>query len=180
MNPFLSAQSQDHSTNPGMASKEMPTVKVLMDILNKERQCLEKVIQLLKVENAAIAEREIKSIDGLLDKKLMLLSQLEQLDKQRQTFFEQQSGISYSNTNFSYFIQQHPSLDIQTIWQSIKTQLPECKKQNEINGKMIHIQKENADQILQILLGRPQNNTQTYSHLGQTKLQKRSAMYTAV
>ena len=102
------------------------------------------------------------------------------MDKQRQTFFEQQTGISYSNTNFSHFINQHPSLLIQNIWQSIKTQLPECKKQNEVNGKMIHIQKENTDQILQILLGRPQNNAQTYSHLGQTKLQKRSAMYTAV
>ena len=180
MNPFLSAQSQDQHAQSSGVSKDTPTEKVLMDILNKEQQCLKQVVQLLKVENTAIVEREIKSIDGLLDKKLMLLSQLEQLDKQRQNFFEQQTGISYSNTNFSYFIKQHPSLNIQNIWQSIKAQLPECKKQNEVNGKMIHIQKENADQILQILLGRPQNNAQTYSHLGQTKLQKRSALYTAV
>ncbi|MCK5647728.1 MAG: flagellar protein FlgN, partial [Gammaproteobacteria bacterium] len=141
---------------------------------------LEQVIQLLKIENTAILERDIKSIDSLLDKKLMFLSKLEQLDKQRQHFFEQQTGMSYNHPDFSHFIKQHPSQSIQNSWQAVKVKLPECKKQNELNGRMINIRKENSEQILQILLGHPLNNTQTYSHSGQTSLQKRSALYTEV
>ncbi|MCP3851982.1 MAG: flagellar protein FlgN [Gammaproteobacteria bacterium] len=176
MNPFLSAQSEKHTQTSNEASPEI----ILMAILKNELQSLKQVIFLLQTEHTAILERDIKSIDQLLDRKLMLLSQLEQLDKQRQNFFEQQSGITYSNTNFSYFIQQHPSEDIKSMWLSIKSKLPECKKQNEINGRMIDIQKENNDQILQLLTGRPQSKTQTYSHLGQTSMQKRNALYTAV
>ncbi|MCW8931224.1 MAG: flagellar protein FlgN [Gammaproteobacteria bacterium] len=174
MNPFLSAQSQQQNTASGTAQTE----KKLAEILEQEEQCLEQVIQLLKTENTAIVERDIQVIDHLLDKKLMLLSKLEQLDKQRQHIFEQLSGISYSNNNFSHFMKQHPSQEIQQIWQQVKAKLPECKQQNEINGRMINIRKDNTDQVLQILSGRPQNNPQTYSNLGQTSLQKRNALYT--
>ncbi len=170
MTPFSSQASSE---------KLMP-IENLTHILEQEQQCLEQVIHLLITENTAILERKIETIDNLLDKKLILLSKLEQLDKQRQLFFEQQTGFSYNHTDFSHFIEQQPKQSIQDIWKSITVKLPECKKQNELNGRMITIRKENTDQILQILLGRPQNTPQTYSHLGQTSLQKRSALYTAV
>ena len=176
MNPFLSSQPSPQSSKQQNTSIE----KELTSILQQEQQCLEQIIQILTTENSAILERETTSLDSLLDKKLILLSQLEQLEKQRQNFFEQQTGISYKHSDFSHFIKQHPSQDIQDLWQMIKVKLPECKKQNELNGRMINIRKENTEQILQILLGRPQNTPQTYSHLGQTSLQKRSALYTAV
>lgn len=187
MNPFLSGQTTEQASSQKEASpqKETSTEKVLTDILEQEQQCLEQLIQLLKTENTAILEREVNSINHLLDKKLILLSKLDQLDKQRQYFFEQQTGISYSHSNFSHFIKQYPSKTIQTMWKTVKVKLPECKKQNELNGRMINIQKENTDQILQILLGHPVDNTQTYSHLGQTSLKKpglkkQSALYTEV
>jgi flagellar biosynthesis/type III secretory pathway chaperone len=172
MTPFLSSQAS--------TQQNTPNEECLTHILEQQQHCLEQIIQLLKAENAAILERNIKLIDNYLDKKLMLLSQLEQLDKQRQNYFEQQTGISYSHSNFAHFIKQHPSDAVQNVWQLIKVMLPECKTQNEVNGKMISIRKENTDQVLQILLGRPQNSTPTYSHLGQTNLQKRNALYTAV
>ncbi|MCU7800769.1 MAG: flagellar protein FlgN, partial [gamma proteobacterium symbiont of Lucinoma myriamae] len=138
------------------------------------------VIQLLKAENKAIIERDINSMGHLLDKKLPLLSKLEQLDMQRQHCYEQQTGLSYHNSTFSHFIEQQCSESIQTLWQTVKEKLPECKTQNELNGRIINIKNNNTEQILQILLGRPANSTPTYSHLGQTNMQKRSALYTAV
>ena len=176
MNPFLS----DQATEQASPQEEILREKELTGILQQQQQCLEQVIQLLKIENTAILERDIKSIDSLLDKKLMFLSKLEQLDKQRQHFFEQQTGMSYNHPDFSHFIKQHPSQSIRNSWQAVKVKLPECKKQNVLNGRMINIRKENSEQILQILLGHPLNNTQTYSHSGQTSLQKRSALYTEV
>lgn len=175
MNPFL-------SSTPSVQAPEDShlTEKVLMNILDQEKLCLEQVIQLLKTENAAILERDTSAMGSLLDKKLPLLSKLEQLDKQRQQFFEQQTSLPYNQQDFSRFIEQHPSASIRSLWQVIKEQLPECKKQNELNGKIISIRQNNTEQVLQILLGRPMNNDQTYSHLGQTHQQKRSALYTAV
>jgi flagellar biosynthesis/type III secretory pathway chaperone len=175
MTPFVAADDQ----KPDSHSQTANNTDAFYSILQQEQDCLEQVIQLLKIENTAISQRELKTIDQLLDKKLMLLSKLEQLDTQRQHFFEQQTGMTYQHSNFTSFIQQFPSEEIQTTWLVIKSFLPECKKQNEINGRMIHVLQDNNDKILQILLGRPQNNNQTYSHLGQTSLQKRSALYTS-
>ena len=175
MNPFLSKQSSQDAQQDSQTTHD-----VLTAILVQQELCLSQVIELLKTENTAILEHDVESMNILLDKKLMQLSKLDQLDKQRQSFFEKHTGISYSHSSFSVFIKQHPSQDIQDIWQTIKCKLPECKKQNELNGKMINIRKDNTDKILQILLGRPKNTPPTYSHLGQTNLQKRSALYTAV
>ncbi len=155
--------------------------EVLYHTLEQEQLCIEQVISLLRVEQKAIIERDIKTIDHLLDKKLPLLSKLEQLDKQRQSFFEKQTGLPYNNTAFSLFIEQHSSTIIRDIWFDVKAQLPECKKQNDVNGRLIAVKKNNTEQILQILLGRPVNTASpTYSHLGQTNLQKRNALYASV
>jgi len=117
---------------------------------------------------------------SLLDKKTHLLSKLEQLEKQRQSFFEQYTSRPYKQRDFSLFIQHQASEKLNSIWQIIKEQLSECKKQNAINGRVISIRKQNTEQVLQLLLGQPASNLQTYSHLGQTSLQKRSALYTSV
>ncbi len=174
MNPFISpaAKTKESST-------ESSIEEALTKTLEQEQLCLEQVIQLLKTEHKAIVERDIELMGDLLDKKLPLLSKLEQLDKQRQHHFKQQSGLSYHDIAFSHFIEHQASQSIQTIWYTVKEKLPECKTQNELNGRIININKNNTEQILQILLGRPANNSQTYSHLGQTNMQKRSALYTS-
>jgi len=178
MNPFNSASLSPSADT--MQNDSHSVEKMLTDILEQEQQCLVQVIELLKVEHEAIIQRDIKNMGCLLDKKLPLLSQLEQLDNQRQQVFQQLTGIAYNNEAFSQFIEQHPSNTIQQLWQAIRIKLPECKTQNELNGRIISIRQNNTEQILQILLGKPVNNAQTYSHLGQTSQQKRSALYTAV
>ncbi len=191
MNPFISqaakhkessAGYQESSTGYQESSTEQERSSIeeaLTKTLEQEQLCLEQVIQLLKTEHKAIVERDIESMGYLLDKKLPLLSKLEQLDKQRQHHFEQQTGLSYHDTAFSRFIEHQASQATQTIWHTVKEKLPECKTQNELNGRIININKNNTEQILQILLGRPANSSQTYSHLGQTNMHKRSALYTS-
>ena len=166
MSPFLSSTQKNDTS--------------LYTILQQENSCLNQVLELLTLENEAILSRVTSKMGSLLDKKTHLLSKLEQLDKQRQNFFELTSGKTYDMQKFSHFIKQQVSRTLVSIWQEVKHQLSECKKQNEINGRVISIHKENTEQILQILLGRPNNTAQTYSHLGQKKLQKRSALYTSV
>ena len=175
MNPFNSSVSANTTQNDNSSVD-----KILADILAQEQQYLIQIMELLKVENEAIIQRDTENMGCLLDQKLPLLSKLEQLDNQRQQLFQQITGISYADKEFSRFIEQHPSKTIQQLWQAIKIKLPECKKQNELNGRIISIRQNNTDQILQILLGNPVNNAQTYSPLGQTSQQKRSALYTAV
>ena len=152
----------------------------LNTILEQENTCLSQIVHLLKIEHKAIIDRDTSTMGSLLDKKSPLLSKLEQLDKQRQGFYEKINRLAYTNKNFTRYIELQSSERVSTHWKQIKQQLSQCKKQNELNGRMINLRKNNTEQILQILLGHPMNNTQTYSHLGQTHLQKRSALYTAV
>ena len=166
MTPFLSTAQQN----------DIP----LSTILQQENSCLSQILELLTQESEAILNLETELMGSLLDKKTHLLSKLDQIDKKRQSFFEHSSGKTYNKEDFSLFIKHQPSQTLLSIWQDIKQQLSQCKKQNEINGRVISIRKENTEQILQILSGRPANKPQTYSHLGQTQLQKRSALYTSV
>jgi len=173
MNPFPLNKDSEQKSNS--------VEKALSDVLTQEKDCLEQLNSLLAIENKMIAERNIKEMDHLLDQKLPLLSKLEQQDKQRQQIFAQHTGLSYEHTAFSVFIEQYPAQTIQQLWHSIKKLLTECKKQNELNGRIITVKKDNTEKLLQILLGKPANQTSsTYSNLGQTNLQKRSALYTSV
>ncbi len=167
--------------NP-LTLSEKETAQVTLDkILKQELACLEQAIILLQSESTAIIERDVDTMGHVLDKKLPLLSQLEQLDQQRQAFFVQHSDqTSYQHSAFTQYIKQQALESSRQTWYTIKQRLPECKQQNDLNGRIIQIKKDNTENILQILLGRPVNNTPTYSHLGQTNLQKRSALYTAV
>ncbi|MCU7835691.1 MAG: flagellar protein FlgN [gamma proteobacterium symbiont of Taylorina sp.] len=175
MTPFLSTTQANTIEKNNFSSDAL-----LHSILQQEYNCLNQILQILCEENIAIVNRETNVMGSLLDKKTHLLSKLDQLDKQRQHFFEQASEQPYNTQGFSLFIQQQTSEELITLWQEIKIQLSQCRKQNEISGRVINIRKENTEQILQLLLGRPANNLQTYSHLGQTAQQKRSALYTSV
>ncbi|MDX2502925.1 MAG: flagellar protein FlgN [Gammaproteobacteria bacterium] len=179
MNPFFST-TQSAQKPEVLPQQDNSLEKALLSILEQEKYCLDQVNQLLKTENEAISQRDTAAMGSLLDKKLPLLSKLEQLDIQRQHYFEQQTGLSYNKQKFSAFIEHHPLDYIPTLWQTIKEQLSECKKQNELIGHIISIRQNNTEQILQILLGRTVNSSQTYSHMGQTSQQKKSALYTAV
>ena len=182
MTPFQSAVQKNtiEQDRPSAQARLSPEEQELAAVLEQENLCLSRVVHLLKTENDAIAVRDTETMGTLLDKKIPLLSNLEQLEKQRQNYFEKKNHLAYSSRHFTQYIEQQSSELISTLWNQIKQQLSQCKKQNELNGRMITIRKDNTEQILQILLGRPMNNAQTYSHLGQTHLQKRSALYTAV
>ncbi len=102
------------------------------------------------------------------------------LIQQRQQYFQKLTGFPYHDGDFARFIREQASEPVQALWKLITTQLSECKTQNELNGRIISIQKKNTEQILQILTGQSANTTQTYSHLGQTSQQKKAALYTSV
>ncbi|GEM_PF-1258311 len=172
MNPLL----QDQTVSTPTHQDE----QILLDILNEEHQCLLQVTELLTREHDAIVRHDTEQMGHLLDKKLPLLSQLEQFDQQRQQYFQKLTGFPYHDGEFSRYIREQASEPVQALWKLITTQLPECKTQNELNGRIISIQKKNTEQILQLLTGQPANTTQTYSHLGQTSQQKKTALYTSV
>ncbi len=167
-------------THTRKMAKSTPDEQQLLDILNEEHQCLIQVTELLQQEHEAIISHNTEQMGHLLDKKLPLLSQLEQFDQQRQACFQTLTGFPYHDANFSHYIQEQAAASVQALWQRITQQLPECKTQNEINGRIISMQKKNTEQILQILTGQSANNSQTYSHLGQTQQQKKAALYTSV
>ena len=176
MIPFNSSQSSAATVQTASSLSE----QTLIHSLQQQNQCLEQIIELLKIENEAIVQSDTEQMGKLLDKKLPLLSQLEQYDQDRRLAFQQISGQTYDDQAFSDFIEQHAAGVVQDLWQAIKLKLPECKEQNELNGRIISMRQKNTEQILQILSGRPANTSQTYSHLGQTCQQKRSALYTSV
>ncbi len=157
-----------------------PDEQILLDVLQEQHHCLEQVTELLKTEHNAIIKHDMEQMGHILDTKLPLLSQLDQYDKQRQQFFQESTGLPYHDGDFSRYIKEQSSAQIQTIWGLITGQLPECKTQNEINGRIISMQQKNTEQVLFILTGQSNSNTQTYSHLGQTRPQKSNALYTSV
>jgi flagella synthesis protein FlgN len=176
MTPFLSTANQAQTTSIDSATLEASLVKTL----EHEHRILDQLTGLLQQEHQAILDRDTETLGSIMDKKLPLLSQLEQFDQQRQSIYQSLTQQVYTNELFSQFISTQPSETLQSLWQAIKIKLPECKTQNEVNGRMISIRQQNTEQILQILTGRPANKTQTYSHLGKTSQQRKAALYTQV
>jgi flagella synthesis protein FlgN len=119
-------------------SKLLETTQALQTVLEEERRCLK--------------EKSFNDLNTLLFNKQKLLQSIGHSD-----------NLISTEENLTV-IQNTPHL--LTLKNNIETRLQECKKNNEINGKLIEMSMKSNKHLMQILTKAKGQNTLTYDQKG--------------
>lgn len=160
----------------------MDIVKITHEIeaiINQELDCINRLLPIFSDEHEAIKTSQSEKMNTAIEAKKPLIMQLQVLDQKRSHVLTC-NGITPTQKAFNDLIDRANSESLNKVWGLLKTKLAECKKSNELNGRLIHMRKNNNDAILKILLGNRQSNSETYSAAGKTGLYSRSGLSAVV
>jgi len=160
----------------------MDIVKItdeIESIVNQELDCIEKLLPLFSEEYNAIKTSNTEKLNVTIESKKPLIMHLQVLDQKRSHVLTC-NGITPTQKAFNELIGRVNSASLNEAWSNLRAKLAECKKSNELNGRLIHMRKNNNDSILKILLGNRQATNETYSSAGKTGLYSRTGLSAVV
>ncbi len=138
-------------------------------LLEETASYLEQLFQALLNENKALADDNIQAVQEIAQEKVLLMEQLEDLNKERRSLLET-AGLDLSATGIDDFFSNNSitkSSGLSALWKTIATLSKQCEKQNNINGIVIENNKRRTESALSILQGK-QQTTELYSNKGQS------------
>ena len=144
-------------------------------LIRQELACIDQLNQLIEQESQAISRADTDCLHQILQQKQPLIIHLQQLDKQRQEIMTCQ-GVAPSAENFEQLIDNATNSRLPSMWLELKAALKQCKRNNEVNGKMIFMKKNNIERLLRVLLGNWQTQGQTYNPAGTANSYSKSGL----
>jgi flagellar biosynthesis protein FlgN len=143
----------------------------LQKLLEKDRQQLDSLSELLLEEKACLEKRDLERLNVLLQKKQLVLGNLEQDDHARRQLLAK-AGLKDDQTslpNLRKLLSRSPDhLPLAELIESIESRLQHCRELTETNNIIVHRSRINTQKALGILRGSsPLTNLYT-SHGGTT------------
>jgi flagellar biosynthesis/type III secretory pathway chaperone len=160
----------------------MDTVNIINEIeqiIQQELNCLQQLDKLMALEHVAIKLSKADDLSQLLEQKNPLIIHLQELDKKRNHVLICNS-MTPTLKAFNELIEKSNCEPLQTNWKLLKDKLSHCKNANELNGRLIHMRKNNNESILKILLGKRHVSSGTYSATGRTDIYSKSGLSAVV
>ena len=118
-----------------------------------------KLHQCLKQESDFLATKNYTELAELAKEKQQLVDELNQLDKQRESFAH--------NTEFSLFLKNlDPALSLAKIGEGIQSNIRQCQYLNEMNGRVLQRHQRIARETVELLTGRQISQAGTYDANG--------------
>lgn len=130
----------------------------LLSLLKNIQQHSQQLVDCLKQEKQALSENKLEKLNDISSEKQLLVDQLNQLDQQR--------AANSTENDFDDFIANSHNLQLIKQWNLTRQTISECKKLNEINGRIIHRHSQINQDILSILSGRNEPADETYNAQG--------------
>ncbi len=150
---------------------------LLEDIANY----LEQLFHALENEYRALSENDIQAIESIAQEKIILMEQLEDLNKERRALLEA-AGLDLDANGIDDFLNSSTITDkpkLKTLWNDISNLSKQCEKQNNINGIIIENNKRHTENALSVLQGK-QQTAELYSNKGQSiKMAKKQTLIRA-
>ena len=116
------------------------------------------LLDLLSQEREALKKRDTDALEIILKHKTEKLMQLDNSAKKR-TLWAQQLNIDIKSSGWSQLLQELKKPDIVQSWGALKELIDDCKKSNEVNGKLLSRNQKTLSRLLDVVRGKNTNNT---------------------
>lgn len=136
-------------------------------ILSREGELVGELAAILAQEHELLARQNAEGLDEVVAAKESKLQELGDWAEKRSEVLAE-AGYSSSKEGFQSFLQSDVSGRLHELWQPVETALRECQYQNQVNGKLLDIGKQQAQELLSLLLGREGGGNELYDQSGNT------------
>lgn len=139
--------------------------KTVEDLLDQDLKVCESLLTFLDDEKKALKEKDIETLEGILEKKAQCLSHLEKsADIRTKWIFAYQAQIEGETDNtmgesWEALIETLREPNLSTKWERLKNLIVACKTQNEVNGKVISRNQQTFGRLLNIVRGQTQSTS---------------------
>lgn len=144
-----------------------PLQQQMAQILQREGEQVAALAAILESEYQELQERNADRLNEVTADKENKLRELGELAEQRVSILSQ-AGLGSDREGFMQFLADESSGVLQQEWTEIEAVLKRCQHQNQVNGKLLEIGKQQAQELLSLLLGREAGGSELYDRNGNT------------
>lgn len=141
-------------------------VNILAAMLANEADVVERFVQLLQQEQAALKDGQTDALPVLADAKAPLTVELNELAVRRNQFLVSQ-GLQADKAGVESLLQQHPSSPLASGWERMRAAVSAARELNELNGQLINMRLQYTQQALHTLMASQRQTEQFYGKNGQ-------------
>lgn len=138
----------------------------MKDALHQEQAALDRFIDLLKQEQAALVSADVEALIGLSDHKLKLADQLNTLARARITMLAS-AGFAADAAGVAGWLATQPQT-VAHAWHQLLASAQDAQRLNQTNGKLIQTHLQHNQQALTALLSAA-NRADVYGPDGQSR-----------
>jgi len=143
------------------------TQQQLETILSREGEAVNALAATLEQEHEVLGQRDAEKLDEVVALKERQLEGLSNLSQER-TAIMQAAGYAADKSGFQAALEADTSGRLSALWQSIEEALKKCQHQNQVNGKLLDVSKQQTQELLSLLLGQEANGSGLYDQSGNT------------
>ncbi len=129
-----------------------------LSLLSKIQKHSQLLLDCLNLEKQALDTNTLDGLNDIADKKIILFKELESLNIQRKE--------NSSDKDFNQYLLNTKDKKLISQWSTCEKIISACKKQNEINGRIINRYSQSNQDVLSIITGRKQSKDDTYNSQG--------------
>ncbi len=135
----------------------------LHGLIHETLDLSKQLILCLDRENACLIARDYDQLMDIAANKQQLLEQLERLDEARQS--------QVADADFNDYLKTRGTTRLDSLWQALKTNIQQCARKNEVNGRLLQRQNRLTRETMELLTGRNISQAATYDAKGMTSAQ---------
>jgi flagella synthesis protein FlgN len=140
----------------------------LEQILRREIKDVQGLVETLGQEYEALRQRDADNLDKVVVLKEQQLETLNALAGERAELLRE-AGFAADRSGFGAVLDADSSGTLRTLWQSVEEALQQCQQQNQLNGKLLDVSKQQTQELLSLLLGNEAGGrTGLYDESGKT------------
>jgi flagella synthesis protein FlgN len=146
---------------------EQTTRQQLEQIMTRETEAVTALAATLELEHEVLTRRDAARLDEVVATKEGQLEALNALSQER-TQLLRAAGFGDDKSGFSAALDADSSGQLRALWESQEEALQKCLRQNQINGKLLDASKQQAQELLSLLLGKEASGQGLYDQSGNT------------
>lgn len=126
----------------------------MAELLRRQIQHVTRLADVLQREYLALQGRDAAQVEHCTAEKQSLCAEIDALEQQRGVLLAK-SGYASNAAGLQAYLRNHVEED--RLWQELLRLTAQCRKQNQINGRLANASRGQVRRILAILRGQPAN-----------------------
>jgi len=135
--------------------KNTPFYILAQELLAKQQDFSKQLLALLRQEYKTLSTHNAENLELITIEKQPLIVEIDRLNQEWLSVLQAQS-VELNTKSISAYLREYDlnnNTDIHKSWQELQTLAKDCKKSNTVNGTIIALRQQSAQQTLAILRG---------------------------